>query len=374
MKVAYFAFSERYGASDAGFVHVYNIVKNLAREIDVRLFIRGGEAVEGSFEIVDVTLPSLENVSRTFPSRYIRNYLDILRKTMDVEIVHERFHVNPVDLFFVGDRKYVLEVNDPGIETWAGLRRLLYSPLVRLKFRRCDAIITQTETLRAIIAKHTDKPIYVVPNGVDTDRFNPSVESDLREGYGVKDEDILVTYVGSFREWHGVQDIPRIAERIKRRDVWFLLVGAGPMYEEVKKSCRGNDRIIFTGAMPPGEIPGILAASDILIAPFNPSRFGQLEEHGFWWSPVKLYEYMASGRAIVSYNFGEVGSIVGDAGLLADPRDLEGIISKLLLLIEDKTLREKLGARAREVAVGEYGWDRRAEEVLNIYKGLVNSI
>jgi glycosyltransferase involved in cell wall biosynthesis len=371
MKVAYFAFSERFGAPDAGFVHTYNIVKNPAKLVDVRLFIKTKKTVKDDFEVVNVIMPTVKNILRISPIKYLKSYLEIRGKTKDADIIHERFHVNPVDLLFVGNKKYVLEVNDPGIETWTGLRRIFYPPLVKLKFKRCSAIITQTETLKGIIRKHTDKPIYVVPNGVDLEKFNPSLKSDIRERYGVEGDEVLVTYAGSFREWHGVQDIPKIAEEIKDH-VRFLLVGSGPLFNEIREKCKGNKKLILAGVQPPDAMPKFLAASDILIAPFNMSKFKQMEKYGFWWSPVKLYEYMASGRAIVSYDFEEVRRIVRDAGLLAEPGNRGDFTEKISLLAEDEELRIKLGRRGRSIAEEEYSWKKRAGEVLDIYKGLAN--
>lgn len=368
MKVGYFAFSETFGAPNAGFVHTYNIVKNLAETIEVRLFIRDGHGGE-KFEIVDVVLPGLGNLHAN-PLRYYRGYRVIKEKTRDLDVIHERFHVNPVDLLFVKGKKYILEVNDPGIETWMGLRRYLYPAFVKRKFDKSDAIVTQTETLKRIIQRHTAKPVYVVPNGVDTDIFRPDVESHVRERYGVGEDEVLVTFTGSFREWHGVQDIPKIAEKIGREDVKFLLVGSGPLFHEVGKKCSKNENIILTGAKPPYEIPEFLAASDILIAPFSLSRFGQMRRHGFWWCPVKLFEYMASGGAIVASDFREVRKIVRDAALLAAPGDAADFAGKISLLMEDEKLRRSLGRRARKIAKNEYDWGRRVKRLVGIYGGV----
>lgn len=370
MKVAYFAFSERFGAPDAGFVHTYNIVKNLARLVSVKLFIKTEKIEKENFEIVNVVLPNMKNILHTSPFKYLKSYTEIKKKTKDVDVIHERFHINPIDLLFVKNKKYVLEVNDPGIETWTGMRRIFYSPLAALKFRKCDAIITQTETLRKIIQRHTDKPIHVVPNGVDIEKFNPSIKSDIRERYSIKEDEILITFVGSFREWHGVQDIPEIAKKIKKENVKFLLVGSGPLFNEIKEKCKNNKKIIFAGARPYDEIPKFLLASNILIAPFNLSEFEQMQKFGFWWSPVKLYEYMASGRAVVSYDFEEIRYIVRDAGLLAAHGNSVDFVEKLEMLIENGILREELGIKARIIAEGEYSWKRRVEEIMEIYEHL----
>ncbi len=315
-KVAYFALSEVYGGHDAGFVHAHSVVSCLGKVgVDVELFIGApGKGVKADVECVFVKLPRLSNVFRVNPVSYFRSFFEVRRRLNGVDIVHERFHVNPVDLLFLGSRKYVLEVNDPAIELAHGFRRVLYKWLVKMKYDRADAIVVQTETLKGIVSKHTDTPVYVVPNGVDVSRFRPGVKSGFRKKYGFSDSDVVVTFVGSFREWHGVLDVVRMARRLPHAK--FLLVGSGRLFSEVQRAAAGVDNVVLAGAVDYDEVPGIMAGSDVLIAPFSTKGFAELDEYGFWWCPVKLFEYMASGRAVVSYDFFEVRKIVGDGGLV----------------------------------------------------------
>ena len=142
-----------------------------------------------------------------------------------------------------------------------------------------------------------------------------------------------------------------------------MLVGSGELFEHIKKI--KTDNMILLGAKPHEEIPKYLALSDILIAPFNDEYF---RGFGFWWNPVKLFEYMAAGKPVVSYNYEEVRKIVRDAGLLAKPGDLEDFIKKLEYLIEDENLRREMGRKGREIAVKEYDWKIRAKQTVEVYK------
>ena len=369
MKVAYFALSEVYGGHDAGFVHAHSVVSFLAKAgVDVELFIGAPKGdVKAEVDCVFVALPRLSNIFRVSPLSYIRSFFEIRRKVKDVDVVHERFHVNPVDLLFLGKRKYVLEVNDPAIELAHGFRRFFYKWLVRMKYDRADAIVVQTETLKKIVSRHTDTSVYVVSNGVDVSRFRPDVKSGFRKRYGFSKSDVVVTFVGSFREWHGVLDVVRMARRLPHAK--FLLVGRGKLFDDVRSEAAGAGNVVLAGAVDYDEVPGIMAGSDVLVAPFSTEGFSELDEYGFFWCPVKLFEYMASGKPVVSYDFAEVRNIVGDGGLLSDVGDFEGFVDKLRMLLDDDDLRRRVGKKARGLAEERYGWKRRVGELIRIYDG-----
>ncbi len=370
MKVAYFALSEVYGGHDAGFVHAHSVVSCLGDAgVDVELFTGApAKGVKADVGCVFAVLPKLSNVFLVNPVSYVWSFFEVRRKLRGVDVVHERFHVNPVDMLFLGSRKYVLEVNDPAIELAHGFKRVLYKWLVRMKYDRADAIVVQTETLKKIVSRHTDTPVYVVPNGVDTARFRPDVRSGFRKKYGFSKSDVVVTFVGSFREWHGVLDVVRMAKRLSH--VKFLLVGSGRLFSEVRSAADGVSNVVLAGDVDYDEVPGIMASSDVLVAPFSTEGFAELKEYGFFWCPVKLFEYMASGRAVVSYGFSEVRKIVGDGGVLSDAGDFEGFVDNVRRLADDEKLRDELGRRARGLACKGYGWEKRVGELIRIYKAL----
>ncbi|MCD6590361.1 MAG: glycosyltransferase family 4 protein [Candidatus Aenigmarchaeota archaeon] len=352
--------SETFGSSHAGFTHTYNIVKALSRYVDIKLFIRGKGKPKTKFDVFCVSLPSLKIEN---PLKYLKSICVILRETKEVDVIHERFHINPVDLLFVRNKKYVLEVNDPAPILYRGIKGKIYRRLISLKFKRADVLITQTETLKKILSRFYRKKIYVVPNGVDMEFFrNNKNRFDVRKRFGIDKKKKIVTFVGSFREWHGVQDIPKIAKEVNKKfkNVVFLLVGSGPLFDEVRKQKTKN--MILTGPLPYEDIPAVLYQSDILIAPFNTKRFKHLEKYGFFWCPVKLYEYRVTGKPIISYDCPEIRKIVGSQGYLAKPRNLNEFIA---LLCECLRKCEK---RAKKINVKELSWDERAKKIVEIYK------
>jgi len=367
MKVAYFALGETYNSPHAGFVHTYNIVKSLSRYLDIELFING----QNQKTDIPTTFVSLPSVKLKNPFDYAKNYDKLKKHLKDFDIVHERFHINPIDLLFVGDKKYVLEVNDPAPAIYSGLKGKIYSKIINKKFASADALITQTETLKKILSKFYSGRIYVVANGVDIKFFEKNkCKFDMRKRYGIKKEQIVITFTGSFREWHGVHHVPYISEEIGKefKNVIFLLVGSGPLFKDIEKNKKGN--MILTGSVSYEDIPTILNQSDILIAPFSTEKFSSLEKYGFYWCPVKLFEYMASGKPIVSYDYEEIRKITEGASLLAKPCDLQGLIKNIEKLIINKNLRRRLGNYGKERSK-HYGWYERAKDIAEIYREIL---
>jgi glycosyltransferase involved in cell wall biosynthesis len=382
MKVAYFAFGEEFPSPRAGYVHVDEITKNIAKYgIDVTVYAKPPgmrltcDRKQNGRTIKFVKFPFLTKKGilsdlLCFPMSYRKLRKDI----KNYNLIHERFaSLNIWSLSIVKDLRtpYLLEVNSPLVEEIPyGFLRPLAKKIRELQFKRCDGIITQTDTLKGILSNFTSKPIFVVPNGVDPEKFTPAKSSQmLRETYAPNDE-VLITFIGAFMKWHGVHKIPEIARKLssKYKNVRFLLVGGGPMFGKVKKVCEGLKNVVLTGSIDSEQIPEILASSDILIAPFDTFGYKILERYGFWWSPVKLFEYMASGKPVVSYDFEEVRNIVRDAGLLAQPNNLTQFIECLSRLIEDENLRKKLGKKGRKIAEEEYSWENRAKQTIDVYK------
>jgi len=385
LNVAYFAFDQFMPSNHAGFVHTYSIVKaikNIGNYVEIygipngedlfNIFRWRGRCDRIPLNYVRFTVSFKLKYKLLYPLNIISYYktLESLNK-QNPDIIHERFHVpNPYSIKICEALKIpkVLEVNSLYVEEgiYKGNKRTIALKQRKWHFDQCKAIITQTETLKEIIETLTDKPVFVVSNGVDTEIFNPDAPYyGLRDKLNLKNEHI-VTFVGSFRKWHGVDQILEMARKLRTCNIKFLLIGSGELFEDIKNNKEGN--MILVGAKKHAEIPQYLALSDILIAPFDERYF---EGSNFWWNPVKLFEYMASGKPVISYNYSEVRNIVRDGGLLAEIGDLDDLIEKLEYLIENESLRKRLGDNGRKIAQKEYTWTKKAEETAKVYEWVI---
>jgi glycosyltransferase involved in cell wall biosynthesis len=215
--------------------------------------------------------------------------------------------------------------------------------------------------------------IVVNPNGVDAERFRPDVGGvAVRRELGIRDDEVVAGFVGTFGPWHGVEKLAAAIKLISPDvPVRFLLVGSGSLQVEIEKRLEAevaSGRVIFTGAVGHDRVPRLLDACDILVAPHVPLADGS----EFFGSPTKIFEYMAMGKGIVASRLGQIGEVLVDSetALLVEPGDVEELKAALVRLIEDEGLRKALGVRVREVAEREHTWTRNAQRVLDEFKSL----
>ena len=206
--------------------------------------------------------------------------------------------------------------------------------------------------------------IFVNPNGADCDLFRPNVDgSKIRTRYGLG-EAIVVGFTGVYGPWHGVEYLSQAvnAVAIRTPNVKFFFIGDERLVQvvgQITTSSNSAEHVVHATDISHSEMPQYLAACDVLVSPHVNMADG-LE---FFGSPVKIFEYMAMGRAIVASKIGQLSEIFisGENALLVEPGDIEGIAQAILRLINNKELRMNLGKEARRTVVGNYTWAHNAK-------------
>ena len=264
----------------------------------------------------------------------------------------------------------MLEVNAPVIDHPGSAKRridraLLVEPMRRWRDWQCrhaDLFVTpQADILPAWVP--ADR-IVRLEWGADTVQFTPDATGAVP--FERPASRTLVVFAGAFRAWHGAQLLVDAMRRLRehgRNDVDAVLIGDGPELPAVRQAAERIDGVTCVGPVAHEAMPACLAAADVGVAPFDVGRHAPLSL-GFFWSPLKLFEYMASGLSVVAPAIDRITHLVGDGeeGLLYDaddPAALAGAIERLC----DPALRRRLGAAARARAVRDYGWDRHCERL-----------
>jgi len=219
--------------------------------------------------------------------------------------------------------------------------------------------------------------IVTVPNGVDTSVFHPDIDaSSFKTKYDLGKGPVF-GFIGSFGTWHGTKLLPEIFEKyctmastLALPPATLILYGEGSERADCERDAAtrdfGQNKIIFTGRVEAHEAPLALAACDILLSP----HVGNKDGSAFFGSPTKLFEYMASGRAIVASDLDQIGQILkNDVHALTVPAgDTTAFAEAMLKLVQDHSLAEKLTKNARHVVCERYSWDAHVAQILEAFK------
>jgi len=228
-------------------------------------------------------------------------------------------------------------------------------------------LVTISEKLKRnfIRAGVPEEKILVLHSGVDLERFRslPSIE-DSRRILNLPLDRKLVVYVGSLFPEKGIKDILLVAEQIPQ--ALFILVGGEPKYVKHWRKyaiSRGIRNVKFTGFVNNSLVPLYLSAADALIMPYGRecARIMDIEST----SPLKLFEYMAAKKPIISTKIPAIQRIIhhGVEGLLAEPENIEQLTEYVRIALEDLKLAKKLGEQAHE-KVKAYEWSERCRKIL----------
>ncbi len=262
---------------------------------------------------------------------------------------------------------HVLEVNAP--LAWEGGRyrrqalQEAAEALEQMAFTSPSLIVTVSRELREhlLAAGVMASKVVVVPNGVDVDLFTPQGQA-YRQGLEGK---VVIGFVGSLKAWHGV-DILVEAFRQLAADPCFhlLIVGDGPeakVFHALAEEFSG--RVTLVGAVPQAKVPAYMRAMDVAVAPYPPLE-------GFYFSPLKVLEYMAAGRAIVAARIGQISDLIrdGKTGLLVSPGDAQALVEAVETLGADEGLRHALGTASAAEARCAHSWTQRAALILDLAK------
>jgi len=281
---------------------------------------------------------------------------------------------------------HIVELNAPLAVEQSAYRATGFGELAaqaeRWTLMHADGVIVVSEELRKHVCSLGVNPrkIQVMPNGVDPELFCPQVGSAHRSGRAApalrhrRAKGVTrptLGFVGGLRPWHGVEILPALLARLRRsrRDIQLVIAGDGQLRGELERAFRQRGlrkNVVFTGALLHEEMPDVIRGFDIALAPYP------RPDHDFYFSPLKLFEYMACGVAVVASDVGQISEVVraGKTGLLYPPGNFEALVACCQRLLANPELRAELGKAAARDVRQKFTWDHNAARVIKVARRL----
>ena len=299
-------------------------------------------------------------------------------------------------------RKIPLIIEYNGSESWLAKNwggHLATSRIVEraenICLKHAHLVVTVSAVLKDELIQRGVEPSRIVsyPNSVDPDEFDPAKFTSqeinhLRGQLSVPEDAVLLTFVGSFGDWHGADYLAEVLSNLNddaakwfdERNIYFCFVGDGVKRELVEQTIESSPirhRIILTGLISHEAVPLYLAASDILISPHVPNSDGS----PFFGSPTKLFEYMAAGRPVIASDLFQIGDVLdgaphaaslpqggtvptsGQCGVLVRPKSAQDIIRAIAFLFDNPEWRRQAGRNGRKRVLSRYTWAHHTKEI-----------
>jgi glycosyltransferase involved in cell wall biosynthesis len=340
---------------------------------------RGSGAAEYPAEQVAPELPAAEDRAAKergwiATSAMIEARLVALHREWPFDMIYERYALWSTAGVRAGRRlgvPVVVEVNAPLVAEQAEFRSLvLVDEAVAVEaevFGCADALAVVSEELVAYVtARGAALPrVHVIRNAVDTTRFTPLVPPARIAG--VPDGAFVVGFSGSLKLWHGLETLlPAFRGLLAELPMAHLLVvGEGPRKAWIEGYAEGAgiaQAVTLTGWVPHTDLPGAIARMDVATAPYPAAA-------GHYFSPLKLYEYLAVGRPVVASRIGQTAALLGEteAALLVQPGDVQALTAALLRVAQHPALAETL-ARNAAVEGRRHDWADNARKVVSLIR------
>jgi glycosyltransferase involved in cell wall biosynthesis len=303
------------------------------------------------------------------------------------DLIHERYNLLALGGAWASQKlgiPFVLEVNADLLEQRKfkgiperGLRRLFALWTTRLCFKTAAKIICISTDLKDHLHRQwniEDHKLAVLPCAADVDAFRLNHRAErVRRGLGLTTEPVIM-WVGGFYPWHDLDLLIESFTRVlqKQPKARLVLVGEGQTRSVVAQKIMRNGlrhAVIMTGAIAHTKVPEMVSIAEVAVVPAAPVPASR----GGTGTPLKLFEYMAAGKAIVATALNQATEVIQDGhnGLLVEAGDVNGFAEAMLALLDDSVKRGRLGQNARQHAVEQYSWEKYTKRLEEIYLSVV---
>ena len=235
--------------------------------------------------------------------------------------------------------------------------------ITRVFFHFTSGVIATNTLIKENIAttfKASKKKFTVEPNGIDVEQFQDSKsKSESRDILKLPLDKKIVLYVGRFYQWKGLEIIPEAVKELPEDICVYMLGGTKEEFQRIVPKESIPENLIFVGVRNYTEIPTWLSAADVLLVLGTKHN----EDSYRYTSPMKIFEYMVSGRPIIASNTPAVMEVLSkDEAIFYEPDDAKSLQKEMLYASSHMKDVHKLAQSAKTKA-DEFSWSNRAKRV-----------
>jgi glycosyltransferase involved in cell wall biosynthesis len=357
--------------------HILGVIKafeNLGWK--VQPFIVGDHVPLGWVTASDFDVPNLSKLKRFLADmvRLVMSYFNGWRarfELKDVDLVYERFG----SMQILGWRfkqvniPWILETNslfyyESTIDRQTMILSSLAKKIEEFAYRNCDVLVCISESLKKMVV---DKlgidpgKIIVVPNGVDTDIFNPELYKAKRIFSGP-----TIGFIGSLVGWKALDLLIESIAELREEKIFYNLVVIGEglkrqAWEELVADLKLSSQVSFMGSISWLEVPKYIQGFDLGYSGQIPTKIGEMYD-----SPLKIYEYMAMACPVVASAYADAISLLEDkgTGYLFVPNDKQSLKDVLRTAYTEQKKWPEMGLKARTEIVQNYSWTSRIQKMI----------
>jgi len=341
---------------------------------------------------VELWAPTRHNIIKADPFDYFnvrRNFkiikipsLDLVRygwlgfwiqKVTFITLSVARALFSKADFFYSRDELFVFLTGLFKKNIYWEVHTNTFNRLVGAVAKRNIKIITISSGLKKFFMScgAEEKRILVASDGVSLKDFEVSTSKDkIREKLGLPNDKFVVAYIGKYTTMGGKKGVDELIVAVSRLlqkypNLFLLIVGINKsevlgLEEAMRKENIGKENYALTMTVPHKDIPMYLKSSDILVM-----NYPSTEHFSLYMSPLKMFEYMASGTPVVATDLPSIREVLSEKNaILIQPDNLDSLCEGLEKLIGDASLGKQISGRALE-DVKSYGWNERAGGILD---------
>lgn len=364
-------------------MHVHKLAEQLIKkgnEVTIISCTEGeSRTISGNLSIIYLSsyTPSSFPFSTLASFRIPRRIFYVIKaiKQFKPDILHLHGHHYPINWLIGGSPllkkipkiltlhgMYALNPNVQGGRTI--VEDIFNQTLLRWFLNRLDGIIALTPTIAKYIIKYTYKPIYIVSNGIDLDKYKANINRkyEYRDKYGLPQDKVIILFRGRFTYVKGVLEFVLAAKLLsrERNDLYFLIVGGGFLEKKIRKELRNIKNVKILPWAPLELIHELYIASDIYVLP---SKWEAL--------PITILEAMAANLVIVANDVGGVPDILNPYQYKILIKGVSPVKIKRGILKALEIVKNKSPGYISLKYVSQYDWEEISKKIYKIYRKII---